>query len=182
VRVKRTKAIVAVLLSAVVSHLVFIYAYPYLVAISSYLATRGEVRVNEVYHQAPIDASFRKVVRPCPGILYSACVYDISECGLLIEARVPNFTYWSAAFYSISTDNYFTVNDRALNRSVSFTLTTKERYSKYYAASQGEAEVIYVVSPSTRGIAIFRIFIPHDSLLSELMKYQKSIKCTPIKR
>jgi len=179
---RRTKAILVVLLSALVSHAVFIYAFPYLVSISSYLRTRGEVRTNEVYYQAPIDASFKKVVRPCPDILYSACVYDISECDLLIEAKVPNFTYWSVAFYSISTDNYFTVNDRALSGRASIILTTKERYAKYYANLQGSGGTIYVVSPGTRGIVIFRIFIPDESLLPELMEYQRSIKCTPIKR
>jgi len=182
VSVRKTRAMLIVVISAVIGHVASICAYPYLVVIFSYLTTRGEVVVNEVYHQAPIDASFRKVVRPCPDILYSACVYDISEHDLLIEARVPNFTYWSAAFYSISTDNYFTVNNRALGERASLILTTKERYAKRYAASEGSSGTIYVVSPSTRGIVIFRIFISDESLLPKLVEYQRSITCSQIKR
>jgi len=173
------KAVIIVILSAIVSHIAFIYTYPYIIALSRYLETRNEVKVNEAYHQAPIDASFRKIVRPSPDILYSACVYDISELDLLIEAKVPNFTYWSAAFYSMGTDNYYTINNRAVHENITIILTTSKEKCSSLKNARG---VICVVSPSARGIVIFRIFIPNSSLLPELIEYQKTIKCTQIKK
>ncbi|MEM0214507.1 MAG: DUF1254 domain-containing protein [Archaeoglobaceae archaeon] len=152
---------------AVLSHIAFIYAYPYIVVTSNYFASKGEVKVNEVYYQQPVDENFKKVVMPSPDILYSACVYDISKSDLLIEARVPNFTYWSASFYAMSTDNYFTINDRMVRDNITLILTTNKSCKKENC----------VISPSDRGIVIFRIFIPDKSLLSELEEYQKSIKC-----
>jgi uncharacterized membrane protein len=167
----RTRAIAVILISAIIAHLAFIYSYPYLIAISSHFATKSEVKVNEAYYQLPINASFKKVVMPSPDILYSACVFDISNSDLLIEAKVPNFTYWSASFYSLNTDNFFTINDRTVKENLSVVLTTKKSCN---------AEKC-VFSPSTRGIVIFRIFIPDNSMLPELIEYQKTIKCTPLK-
>jgi len=166
------KCVIIFLLFAILSHIALIYAFPYIIVISNYLATRDEVRVNEAYHQSPVDASFKKVVMPSPDILYSACVFDLSNSDLLIEARVPKFTYWSASFYSMSTDNFFTINDRAVNESISLILTAKSDCS-------GKC----VISPSTRGIVIFRIiFIPDKSMLPELEEYQRTIKCTPLEK
>jgi len=168
----RAKEIAVILLFAIISHLAFVYCYPYLVVIPSYLATKKEVKINQAHHQLPIDASFKKVVMPSPDILYSACIFDISDTDLLIEARIPNFTYWSASFYSLNTDNFFTINDRAVKENFSVVLTAKKSCN---------AEKC-VFSPSTRGIVIFRIFIPDNSMLPELMEYQKTIECTPLKR
>ncbi|MEM0202645.1 MAG: DUF1254 domain-containing protein [Archaeoglobaceae archaeon] len=168
----RAKGLAVIVFFAVLSHLALVYAFPYAIVISSYLATKDEVKVNEVYHQKPVDASFRKVVMPSPDILYSACVYDISKSDLLIEARVPKFTYWSASFYSLSTDNFFTVNDRMVGDKVTLILTTNK------SCMSGKC----VVSPSERGIVIFRIFIPDKSLLPVLEEFRRSIECREIPR
>ncbi|MCX8172827.1 MAG: DUF1254 domain-containing protein [Archaeoglobaceae archaeon] len=168
---EKRKAIVVFLISALVAHIAFIYAFPYLVVISNYLATRNEVRINEVYHEKPVDANFRKVVMPSPDILYSACVYDISNSDLLIEAEVPEFTYWSVSFYSITTDNFFTINDRVVKGRVALLLTKNKECRDEHC----------VISPSDRGIVIFRIFIPDKSLLEDLIEYQKSIHCKAVR-
>ena len=167
----RVREIGVILLFAIISHLAFVYCYPYLVVISSHLATKEEVKINRAYYQLPIDASFKKVVMPSPDILYSVCIFDISDTDLLIEARIPNFTYWSASFYSLNTDNFFMINDRTVKENLSVVLTAKKSCN---------AEK-HVFSPSTRGIVIFRIFIPDNSMLPELMEYQKTIECTPLK-
>ncbi|MEM0504057.1 MAG: DUF1254 domain-containing protein [Archaeoglobaceae archaeon] len=171
-QMSKAKGLAVIIFFAVLSHLAVVYAFPYVVVMSSYLATKDEVKVNEVYHQKPVDASFRKVVMPSPDILYSACVYDISRSDLLIEARVPKFTYWSASFYSLSTDNFFTVNDRMVGEKVTLMLTTNKSCMNEKC----------VVSPSERGIVIFRIFIPDKSLLPALEEFQRSIKCKEIPR
>ncbi|MFN3383476.1 MAG: DUF1254 domain-containing protein [Archaeoglobaceae archaeon] len=167
----KIKGFALLIVFAILSHLVFVYFYPYLVVISNYYATREEVKVNQAYHQKPIDASFKKVVMPSPDILYSACVYNISKSDLLIEARVPKFTYWSASFYSISTDNFFTINDRIVEEDkITLKLTTNKSCRDKNC----------VVSPSDRGIVIFRIFIPDQSILPTLIEFQKSIECREI--
>ncbi len=169
----RAKGFVVLITFAVLSHFAFVYAYPYIVVTSSYFATKNEVKVNEAYHQKPIDASFKKVVMPSPDILYSACVYDISKSDLLIKARVPKFTYWSASFYSISTDNFFTINDRMVKGEDITLILTTDKSCKNESC---------VISPSDRGIVIFRIFIPDQSMLPSLIEFQKSIECKEISR
>lgn len=168
-QMKWAKFVAIFLVFSVLSHFAFMYSHPYLVVIFSYFASKEEVKVNEVYHQKPIDASFRKVVMPSPDILYSACVFDISNTDLLIEAKVPDFTYWSASFYSPSTDNFYTINDRMINGSLSLILTTNKSCSSDKC----------VISPSARGIVIFRIFIPDKSMIPVLEDFQRSIRCTP---
>lgn len=165
------KGFVVLITFAVLSHFAFVYAYPYIVVTSSYFATKNEVKVNEAYHQRPIDASFKKVVMPSPDIIYSACVYDISKSDLLIEAKVPKFTYWSASFYSISTDNFFTINDR---------MVKDDRITLILTSDKSCRAENCVASPSDRGIVIFRIFIPDQSLIPSLLEFQKSIECREI--
>lgn len=92
------------------SDIAFVVAFPYLIVFATYLATKDEVNVNIAYHEKPIDATFKKLVMPSPDILYSPCRFDLSKADLLITVKVPNFTYWSASFYAINTDNFFTVN------------------------------------------------------------------------
>ncbi|MCS7144246.1 MAG: DUF1254 domain-containing protein [Archaeoglobaceae archaeon] len=168
---ENAKGLAILVLFALLSHFLLLYSYPYIVVISNYLATRDEVEVNEAYHQKPVDETFRKVVMPSPDLLYSACVFDISKSDLLIEAKVPNFTYWSASFYSMSTDNFFTINDKMAKEKISLTLTKNKSCENKDC----------IISPSDRGIVIFRIFIPDKSLLPELMEYQKTIKCKSVR-
>lgn len=165
------RGLTILIIFALLSHFAFIYSFPYLVVISNYLASKNEVKVNEVYYQEPVDANFRKIVMPSPDILYSACVFDISNSDLVIEAKVPNFTYWSASFYSMSTDNFFTINDKMAKEKINLTLTKNKSCENKNC----------VISPSDRGIIIFRIFIPDKSILPELIDYQKSIKCISLK-
>lgn len=168
------KALLLVLGTAVVTHILCIALYPYGVLVSRYLLGKERVRENEVYHEKPVDASFRKVVMPSPDILYSACVFDLRKHELLLEAVVPPFTYWSASFYADNTDNFFTLNDRKVQGKVTLLLTSRKE-----VVSEGEGNPLVILSPSSRGIVIFRMFIPSRSLLPELEWYQRTIRCTP---
>ncbi|MEM1579006.1 MAG: DUF1254 domain-containing protein [Archaeoglobaceae archaeon] len=162
------KSIAIFAIFAVFTHIAFVIAFPYAIVIGNYLATKKDVKPNTVYHEKVIDASFKKVVMPSPDILYSACVFDLSDKDLLITARVPEFTYWSVSFYALNTDNFFVVNDQSVRGEFRAVLSLNKSCKDC------------IISPSSKGIIIFRIFIPDNSLLPEIIEYQKSIKCEQI--
>lgn len=169
------QAVLLILGTAVLSHILCIYLYPYGVLISRYLLGKERVHENEVYHEKPVDAQFRKVVMASPDILYSACAFKLHKHDLLLEAEVPPFTYWSASFYADNTDNFFTLNDRMVQGKISLILTARGKEEEDSRRSQ---RVIH--APSSRGLVIFRMFIPSRSLLPELERYQKTIRCQPL--
>ena len=165
------KYIVAFAISAAVSHLVFVAFLPKLILVLYFFTTTSAgYEENKIYHAPPINASQRTVVLPSPNLLYSFCIYDISEKPLLIEVKVPENTYWSVSFYDSSTNNFFTINDRDVRDEARILLV------------KGNADVknaIVVRAKDEHGFILFRTFIPDKNIIPELEALRKQWKCEP---
>ncbi|MDO9452032.1 MAG: DUF1254 domain-containing protein [Stagnimonas sp.] len=125
------------------------------------------------------DASARTVVRPSPDLLYTACVFDLGKGPLHITAPVQD-GYVSVSGFSADSSNFFAVNDRNTpvaadgRKRFDLLLTNGEPVT----APEG-ARVI--VSPSTRGLVLFRSLIPDEAALPQLIAdYQVNQRCDPL--
>lgn len=166
------KWMVVTIVVAIVIHLITVIGLPYYIMLR--LASRSKGVINTIYHSPPTTAESRRVVRPSPDLLYSACGYDVSEKPLRIRAAIPD-TYWSISFYESNTDNFFVKNDRQVkSKQVEFILV---RRGMLYSPAEN-AEVIY--SSTDKGIILFRILTRGEDTLKELIKIQKQASCTPL--
>lgn len=169
------KRYVAVLiLSAILAHVVVVALIPQLV-MSAYFAKMESagVEVNRVYHVPPINASFRNVVLPSPDLLYSYCIYDLSKGNVLVRAEVPEGTYWSVSFYDSATNNFFTLNDTQVEKEARILLVKELGQMK-------EMNATLVKAKSEKGVILFRIFIPDESVIPYLDKVRRNSSCQAI--
>jgi len=125
------------------------------------------------------DANARTVVRPSPDLLYTACVFDLSQGPLHITAPIQD-GYVSVSGFSADSSNFFAVNDRNTPATADgikrFDLLLTRRET---VAAPAGAKVI--VSPSTRGLVLFRSLIPEEAALPTLIAdYQVMQRCDPL--
>jgi uncharacterized membrane protein len=121
------------------------------------------------------DASARTVVRPSPDMLYTACVFDISQRPLHIRAPVQD-SYVSVAAFAADTSNFFAVNDSALapgpDGKKHFDLVIARDVSATVPAGAR-----LILAPSDRGLILFRSLIPHEADLPHLLEVQSRQEC-----
>ncbi len=140
------------ILTAIV-HYAFVLAYPYLVM--SVAIRRGTKMLgkNSITHKPKPTAEFRDVVRPSPDLIYSGCVFDVSEAPLRIQATLPG-TYMSLSLYGNNTDNFFGINDLEIDGTRLELLLIGPK-----SLVVGDGSIPIVRAPSNRGIMLFRYFV-----------------------
>ncbi|MGA2157750.1 MAG: DUF1254 domain-containing protein [Dehalococcoidia bacterium] len=148
---------------AILVHFLTLYAIPYLImdgAMTKYPQ-------NVLMKSGRTTADNRMVVRPCPDLVYSILLYDVSQQPIRFKAQVPTDTYWSVAFYAANTDNFFTLNDRQIKSSTVEILLVK----KGAPIPENETAQI-VVSPGDRGIMLVRHLLVSDDQYDQVVKIQ----------
>lgn len=170
------KLIVITLLLAAVIHVATVAVLPYGITLYTLLGMQHRTpggQMNMIFQAPPRTADSRDVVRPSPDLLYSICVYKVSDKPLHIVAPIPDGTYWSMSFYAINTDNFFVVNDRTAKSNPADILLVGEDMPYH---DTGDSEV--VIAPSNMGVILFRILITDKSELNDLMQLQEQAYCS----
>ncbi len=162
------------LVLAAVLHLVTVWVFPY--AIMSMVSKKSQKQraapMNTVYASPPTTPAQRTVVMPSPDLLYSIIGFDLSEGPLHIIAPIPPDTYWSIAFYSTNTVNYFTINDRqAKTNPLEIILVPENTTVSAYP------NALVVESPGQRGVVLARFLIKDNNRLADLIAFQKQMTC-----
>lgn len=140
------------------------------------IARRG---INVALPAPRADASARTVVRPSPDLLYTACVFDLAQGPLHITAPVQD-GYVSVSGFGADSSNFFAVNDRDA------TISADGRKQFKLLLTLGEPVIApagarVIVSPSTRGLVLFRSLIPDEAALPQLIAdYQVNQLCNPL--
>ncbi len=115
-----------------------------------------------------VDASSRTVVRPSPDLLYTACVFDVSEHPLRITAPVQD-SYVSVAGFAADTSNFFSLNDAQVQPDGQgqkrFDLLLM-RHGRVHPSTTARV----IEAPSDRGLILFRSLITRESDLPRLQK------------
>lgn len=134
---------------------------------------------NRALHAPRADARARAVVRPSPDLLYTACVFDVSERPLRITAPVQD-SYVSVSGFAADTSNFFALNDSQVPSAPG----GRKRFDLVIAGA-GAADVPAgaraVIAPSPRGLILFRSLITRDADLARLQRdYQSHQQCAPL--
>ena len=170
------KLVVITLLLAAVIHVATVAVLPYGITLHTLAGMKQKTtdgQMNMIYQAPPITADSRDVVRPSPDLLYSICVYEVSDKPLHIVAPIPDDTYWSMSSYAINTDNFFVVNDRTAKSNPADILLVGENMP-YHDARDSEV----VIAPSNMGVILFRILVTDESELNDLMQVQEQAYCS----
>jgi uncharacterized membrane protein len=109
---------------------------------------------------------------PSPDLLYSKCVYDVSQGPVRITTPVPD-SYWSMSVYAVNTDLVAVVNDRELpERRLDIVLAL---------AGQPTPEGVRVIRvPMARGAAFFRTLVPEPAAEPALDAIRREGRCAPL--
>jgi len=161
---------------AVAFHLLTVYFIPrgIMTLAMRRLSKRSAAGINSLVHAPRVTVDSRQVVKPSPDLLYSICVYDVSEKPLWIAAPVPD-TYWSISFYQTNTDNFYVLNDRQANSNpVNMVLVGPDMAVPQIDNAQ------VVVAPTNQGIFLLRSLIEDEKKLGQLMKIQKLASSRPL--
>ncbi|MCP4623653.1 MAG: DUF1254 domain-containing protein [bacterium] len=134
---------------------------------------RSDSEINTMVHSPRVTVDSRQVVKPSPDLLYSICVYDVSEKPLRITATVPD-TYWSISFYQANTDNFYVLNDRQANSNpIDIILVGPDM-----AVPRAENTRV-VVAPTNKGVFPLRSLIENEDKLGDLINTQRLAICRP---
>ena len=130
--------------------------------------------INVAMPSPRIDHTQRTVVRSTPGILYTACVFDLSQSAL--QLTTPTLGgYTSVSAFADNTDNFFVQDDRtATNDQLDVTLVSKDWVGDTPENSKA------VISPSDKGIVLFRVLIENEAKLATYVERQRLARCTPV--
>lgn len=151
-RVSKLATFIAVV---VVIHLITIWAAPRLimqVVMNGSRAQKLDMQ-NRAAFSTPITAASRDVVMPSPDMLYSMCVFDLSNGPVRVRANPQLKNYWSIALYAANSDNFFVINDRqAADAPVDLWLVAPgANAGAIPTGSKG------IASPSTQGFLLMRV-------------------------
>jgi len=165
----------AVLAAAAVVHAALVFSFPWLVMRVAHnrIAARAG-GVNIVVHNPPTTAEHNPIVNSSPDLLYSACAFDLAGGPVRIRARVPA-TYWSVSGYDAETNNFFSVNNEGARAGL-LDLVLAGPGGAVPEAGAARA----VVSPSMRGVVLFRTLVPTADRMGEMVRVQKQAVCLPL--
>jgi uncharacterized membrane protein len=165
--------IAATLVVAVLVHLASVWLLPRAIMHRA-IARIAAVGLNEIRFQNRPDASVRGIVRPSPDLLYSVCAYDLAGGALQIHSPVPPDTYWSVSLFDDATDNFYVWDDRQAH-------AARQNTVDFAVAPPGSPATLNglktVVSPSRRGLVLFRTLINDDRKLPAIDAFRRQARC-----
>ncbi|MAR00926.1 MAG: hypothetical protein CMI00_10385 [Oceanospirillaceae bacterium] len=144
------------------------YLTPYAFMTGVRLVTDLKADENTMFHARVPDHTNDMVVMTSPDLLYSLCVYDLSDTDLLVESDVPD-AYWSVSFFGADTMNYYSTNDRKV---------ATPAFRKIVTTDPTKTGPDYVLAPDTTGAVIIRIGFTPDTV-DALRQVQLSGQCRP---
>ena len=124
-------------------------------------------------HAPRLREDNQTIVRASPDILYSVCVYDVSDGPVVVEAPWPaDGNYTSVSFYDARTNNFAVFSDRDGDASpVGIVLTgnadTAEVPAGFHAVS----------APTSRGLILYRRVIDADTDMATAETERRGFTC-----
>jgi uncharacterized membrane protein len=145
------------LATAVIVHIAAVWAAPRLIMQVLLNGPKSSATIgnNQTYFPAPVTANSRDIVLPSPDLLYSVCVFDVSQGPVRVTANPQLKSYWSVALYAANSDNFFVINDRkAGDKPVDLWLVSEGAKQEGRTVPEGST---VVVAPSKQGFLLMRV-------------------------
>ncbi len=118
---------------------------------------------NQFFMLLNPDENARAVVKPNPDFSYGCAFYNLNDGPLDITGTIPDSTYWSIAFYSPNTINYFVKNDTEFD-SKNFKLIL----------GNGTCSETTIKSPTNKGFILIR-YLSKNKSIKELEQAKKHL-------
>lgn len=177
---KLTKVALLIALIAAGTHLLTVSLVPIVIMQRAMSMISGGDRINVALPAPRADAKNQRVVRSSPELLYTVCVFDVSESALHVSGSAQD-AYVSLSGFAANTDNFFVINERQLQRqadgSRQFNVVIRGSKSENNQWPPG-AQVID--APTDRGILLFRSLLPTEDSLDTIDKFRTQQTCVPI--
>jgi uncharacterized membrane protein len=170
----------SLLVTAMLVHLLVVWATPRLIMrVVMHGATAQAMNMqNQAAFPPPVTAQSRTIVLPSPDLLYSVCVFDVSQGPVRITANPQLPSYWSIALYAANSDNFFVVNDRTAGREPVDLWLVAEAGGKQSRALPAGSRV--VVAPSSTGFLLMRVLTGnYEAEKAVVEPARRSLMCTP---
>ncbi len=167
--------IAATLVVAALMHIGSVYAVPPFIMHRVLAAMTSTAPFNTLRFGGQPTAQSRGIVRPSPDLLYSVCPYDLAQANgaLRVRAIVPRGTYWSVSAFDMQTDNYYVRNDRQTpSGTIDFLIIAPHAYIQ-------NNRLPVVVSPTNRGLVLFRTLINDEARLADIDNARRRASCAP---
>jgi uncharacterized membrane protein len=162
----------AALVIAAIVHAASVIALPHLIMWRTLTLLAEGGGFNAMRHEPRANAASRKIVRPSPDLLYSICPYDLEQAhgALRVHAEGMPATYWSVSAFDAATGNFFVRNDRsAPGGGIDFLIIAPGTFV--------DTRLPVVVSPTLRGIVLFRTLINDETRLAEIDAERRGAAC-----
>lgn len=168
----------ALMITCVAVHLLTVWAAPRLIM---QILMNGPVAKtldmnNKAAFPPPVTAQSRTVVMPSPDLLYSVCVFDVSQGPVRVRANPQLGGYWSIALYASNSDNFFVINDRkSKGQPVDLWLVSKDANVGGEPTPTGST---VVVAPSKTGFLLMRVLVGnYDIEKSSVEPARRTLSC-----
>lgn len=140
--------------------------------------SRAIASYNQAAHMSPVDATSRGIVLPSPDLLYSVCVFDVSQGPVRVTAHLQLPSYWSIALYGANSDNFFVINDRSAGtRPVDLWLVSAQGSTPSRPVPP-DSRVI--TTPSSTGLLLMRVLTgDYDAEKAMIEPARRTLTCTP---
>jgi uncharacterized membrane protein len=126
--------------------------------------------VNAFQHAPPTRAERQPVVRPSPDLLYSICVFDLSQSPLLIDVPPIPGHYWSVSIFDARTDVAAVRSDRDTGGGPA-------RLALTWGAQSTAAGYEPVRLEHARGMALIRVLVSGEADYREVDPVRQRASC-----
>lgn len=137
------------------------------------LIAQGAGGWNACFHNRVYGPRAGAARRANPDSIITSMAYDLSGGPVRLSGEVwPR--YWSLSLYQQNSDNYFVVNDRALDGpEFDFVLTYKDQ-------TVGDVDAVEISSPTQKGIMLIRRFAADAADMPAITANQDAMRCGPL--
>lgn len=139
----------------------------------------GDMPANTFRHAPPATPERQPIVRPSPDLLYSSCVFDLSDGPVSVAVPAIPGHYWSVSVFDARTDTAIVRGERHTGGGpVRLVL---DRRAATHADGRQQAAVAAgfepVVLGYTRGIVLVRILVPDPDTLTAVDALRRQADC-----
>src|SRR5262249_38540316 len=127
---------------------------------------------NAFVHAPPTRAERQPIVRPSPDLLYSVCVFDVSQAPVLIDVPPIPEHYWSVSIFDARTDVAAVRSDRD-------TGGAPARLPLIPPAQTAPAGYEPVRLDHARGIALVRVLVSGEADYRAVDPLRQQASCRP---
>lgn len=166
---KTLKWFALVLVIAFGTHVLFLFATPYLMMAGLNYALGKETGYGKIFLAEQPEHGKDRIVRSSPDLLYSTCAFRMKDGPLRVRAPASP-GYMSVSFFGHNTDNFFAINDQQAPEGFDVLLVKR---GEKVAVPEG-ARLLETDTPY--GVILFRYYLGNKQA-GELDALRKAASC-----